>query len=278
MVGQGEVFGFLGPNGSGKSTTIHLLMGFLQPTRGAAQVLGKDPWSHGPLVRAEIGFVPDSPALYETFTGQELLDFLGTLQGRPPALRSRILELLELSKRDLERPIRGYSRGMRQKIALAQAFQHDPQLLILDEPTEGLDPLMQQAVFTLLREQHERGHTIFMSSHILPDVERLCERVGVVRAGRLVLVAGMEELRGKQVRHMRVVLGREGLPNPFAGLPGVLSAQRNGQAWHLQVQGDVNPLLRVLAQMDVRDLVYEPAHLEDAFLELYGGKGPAPQG
>ncbi len=270
-VRRGELFGFLGPNGAGKSTTIQLLMGFLRPTRGSARVLGKDPWSQGTQARGEIGFVPDSPALYENLTGAELLDYLGRLQGKAPLRRNEVLERLDLSERDLARPIRGYSRGMRQKVALTQALQHDPALLILDEPTEGLDPLVQQALFTLLRELHGRGRTIFMSSHILSDVERLCDRVGIVRAGRLVALEHVESLRRKQVRRMSVTLAGD-TADSFTGVAGVLRAERNGAAWRLDVQGDVNPLLRLLATLPVEDLVYEPAHLEDAFLEFYSGE------
>lgn len=278
-VRPGELFGFLGPNGAGKSTTIQLLMGFLRPTVGSARVLGSDPWAEGTRVRSEIGFVPDAPALYENLTGKQVLDYLGGLQGKPAIKRNAVLERLQLPERDLARPVRGYSRGMRQKLALAQALQHDPQLLILDEPTEGLDPLMQQALFSLLRDLKANGRTIFMSSHILTDVERLCDRVGIVREGRLVALEGVETLRRKQVRHMQVTLAPMAFeqgptaPDPFAGVPGVLSAERNGAAWHLKMQGEVRPILQVLAGLPVEDLVYEPAHLEDAFLEFYEGEG-----
>ena len=275
-VHQGELFGFLGPNGAGKSTTIQLLMGFLRPTEGSARVLGSDPWTEGTRVRAEIGFVPDAPALYENLTGRQVLDYLGRLQNKPSSRRGEVLERLQLQERDLARPVRGYSRGMRQKLALTQALQHDPRLLVLDEPTEGLDPLMQQAVFGLLRDLRADGRTIFMSSHILSDVERLCDRVGIVRAGRLVALEGVEALRRRQIRHMQVTL-KPAASDPadivldsFAGVPGVLSIERNGTAWHLKVQGEAGPILQVLARLPVEDLVYEPAHLEDAFLEFYG--------
>ena len=270
---EGEIFGFLGPNGSGKTTTMRLLTGFLRPTRGRATVLGLDAWKEATRVKAHLGFLPDFPALYQNLTGLELLDYLGRLhRGREPVLRSPLCEQLELSQRDLKRKIKGYSRGMQQKLALIQALQHDPQLLIMDEPTEGLDPLMQQTLFQILRQFQAKGRTIFISSHILPEVEKLCHRVGILREGTLVTVKEVEELRRLKVRRMDVVLARE-VPTGDFQLPGVVSVERNGRNLHFLVQGDINPLLRELAKLDLENLVFEEAHLEDIFLEFYARKG-----
>ncbi|MBI4233671.1 MAG: ABC transporter ATP-binding protein [Chloroflexi bacterium] len=267
-VQEGETFGFLGPNGAGKSTCIRLLCGFLRPTQGHSSVFGWDTWREGTRLRRELGFLPDFPALYENLTGRELLEYLGRLQAKPPLLQGQLLERLELGQEALHRPVKGYSRGMRQKLALVQALQHDPALLILDEPTEGLDPLMQQALFRILRDFQARGKTIFMSSHILSEVERLCHRAAMIRSGRIVGVERVDALRQHRVRVMEVTLMRDDLPLAL-DLPCVLSAERDGHTLRLRVRGDIQPLLQALATMPVKDLVYEQAHLEDIFLELY---------
>ena len=266
---EGEIFGFLGPNGSGKTTTIRLLSGFLRPKAGRATVLGLDSWRDSVRIKAHLGFLPDFPALYENLNGAELLNYLGRLQrNRGSVLRGELCERLELSQHDLGRPIKGYSRGMRQKLAIIQALQHDPEVLILDEPTEGLDPLMQQALFQLLLDFQARGRTIFMSSHILPEVERLCHRVAIIRQGRLVAVSEVEQLRQEKVRQMEVVLAQEA-PNDTFRLPRVLSVERNGRTFRLMVRGDINPLLLELSKLEVKDMVFEQAHLEDIFMEFY---------
>ena len=172
VVQEGEIFGFLGPNGSGKTTTIRLLTGFLRPTSGTPSILGMDAWRDSHRLKQELGFLPDEPSLYEDMRGTDLLDFLAHLQKKEPLLRDRLCDQLELSQQDLARPIREYSRGMKQKLAIIQALQHDPTFLVLDEPTEGLDPLMQQAFFHVLQDLQQKGRTVFMSSHILPETFR----------------------------------------------------------------------------------------------------------
>ncbi len=266
---EGEVFGFLGPNGAGKTTTIRVLTGFLKATSGSATVFGLDCWNESVQVKTRLGFLPDSSALYQNLQGAELLDYLGRLQnGDNPALRSELCERLELSQRDLGRPIRGYSRGMRQKVAIVQAFQHDPDVLILDEPTEGLDPLMQRAVIQLVLDFKARGRTIFMSSHILPEVERLCQRVAIIRRGEIVALSEVEQLRQETVRRMEVVLAEEA-PAPNLDVPGVLSVEREGRTLRLMVRGDINPVLRELAGVEIEDMVFERARLEDIFMGYY---------
>ena len=187
-VRQGEIFGFLGPNGAGKSTTIRLLLGYLHPTSGRGHVLGLDIVRDSVPIRRRVGYLPSGIALYDTLTGERLLDYLGELTGRPAVRRRELCERLELSHRTLRRPIRDYSRGMRQKIGIVQALQHDPELAILDEPSEGLDPLMQRAFYEILDQLKAEGRTIFLSSHVLSEVERVCDRVGIIRQGGLVAV------------------------------------------------------------------------------------------
>jgi ABC-2 type transport system ATP-binding protein len=200
VVRTGEIFGFLGPNGAGKSTAIRLLLGYLHPTAGAAHVLGLDVATAGAHLRGRIGYLPGGIALYAGLTGVQLLDYLAAFYVRPPSLRADLVERLELSRRDLGRPIRDYSRGMRQKIGIVQALQHDPELAILDEPSEGLDPLMQRAFYAILDERKAAGRTVFFSSHVLSEVERVCDRVAIIRAGRLVALERVGALLARRWR------------------------------------------------------------------------------
>ncbi|MBI4282824.1 MAG: ABC transporter ATP-binding protein [Chloroflexi bacterium] len=267
-VRQGEIFGFLGPNGSGKTTTIRLLTGFLHPTSGSATILGMDVWRDSHRLKREMGFLPDVPSMYENLRGNELLDLLGRLQRKEPLLRDKLCDELGLSTQDLARPVREFSRGMKQKLALVQALQHDPAFIVLDEPTEGLDPLVQQSLFHILQELQRRGHTIFMSSHVLPEVERLCQRVGIIRRGVLVAVEDVEELRHRSIRYMEVEMKADGaVISP--SLPGVVSVEQRGRRFRIGVKGNGVPLLRELDRLGMEELVYEQARLEDIFLSYY---------
>ncbi|MEX2431484.1 MAG: ABC transporter ATP-binding protein, partial [Dehalococcoidia bacterium] len=192
-VRQGEIFGFLGPNGSGKTTTIRILTGFIRAASGRAQVLGLDPWKDTVAIKRRLGYLPDFVAVGSGFTGQGFLDYMAKLHGfhaRSPRQRE-LLDRLELSQSALSRKVKGYSTGMQKKVALVQAMQHAPELLIMDEPSEGLDPLMRQVLFSLFREERARGTTVFMSSHVLSDVEDICERVALIRDGVIVSAGSM---------------------------------------------------------------------------------------
>ena len=258
-VRAGEIFGFLGPNGAGKSTAIRLLLGFLHPTAGTARVFGLDVSTAGARLRGRVGYLPGGIALYDSLTGTQLLDYLAAFYVRPPILRADLVERLELSARDLGRPIRDYSRGMRQKIGIVQALQHDPELAILDEPSEGLDPLMQRAFYAILDQRRAAGRTVFFSSHVLSEVERVCDRVAIIRTGRLVALERVGALVAHRRRQVEARLDAPapGLAAALAALPGVSSLEA------------VRPLLRLLEGMPLADLTIEPARLEDAFLELY---------
>ncbi len=267
-VQPGEIFGFLGPNGSGKTTTIRLLTGFLHPTSGSATVLGMDAWRDSTKIKARIGFLPDFPSLYLNLTGEELLDYMAHLNGGIEASwRHALSDRLELGQGDLRRKIKEYSRGMQQKLAIILTLQHKPTLLIMDEPTEGLDPLMQQSLFHLLQEFQQQGGTVFMSSHILPDVERLCHRVAIIRRGTLVAVETVDTLRSRYVRQMEVTLSRE--PPEELELPGASIIHRDGNSIRLLIRGELNSLLNALTNLGVEEMVFEQAHLEDIFLDLY---------
>jgi ABC-2 type transport system ATP-binding protein len=271
-VPQGAIYGFLGPNGAGKTTTIRLLMGFVKPTAGSAFIFGHETWRDGVAARRDIGYLVPPDALYPEMSGLAQLDFAARLSNRPPVLRDLLLDALDLELPALSRRLGSYSKGMRQKLALTAAIQHDPPLLILDEPTDGLDPLVQRRFEDLLRTLRDRGRTIFMSSHDLAEVERTCEFVAVVRSGRLVVADTVAGLKRLQRRRAEVTFP-DGIPEGLARLPGVAIAGRSGQRVTLVLEGDVNPLLGFLAEHRVEDLILAPPDLDDVFMGFYGQTG-----
>lgn len=271
---EGEIFGFLGPNGAGKTTTIRLLLDLINPTSGQVLLFGKPVKRQSVELRNEVGYLPGELRLYEGMTGQQMLDYLGGFQdGKPPVRQRELLEALDLAPADLKRPLRFYSQGMKRKIGLVQAMQHDPRLLILDEPSEGLDPLVQQSFYQLLRDYRSRGGTVFMSSHILPEVEEVCDRIGIIRDGEIVTVEQVDELHRRHVRPLRLVtqtpLDARSLLEPGIHLHG-----QRGVETILFVTGAVNmpALLGKLARLDLVDMTFEHARLEDFFLQYYNHK------
>jgi len=271
-VRQGEIFGFLGPNGAGKSTTIRTLLGYLHATRGAGSVLGLDIGSQSVEIRRRTGYLPGGIALYDSLTGTEVLDYLVDLQGREPHRRTELCDRLELSAAVLKRRVRDYSRGMRQKIGVVQALQHDPELAILDEPTEGLDPLMQHAFYAILDDLRSEGRTVFFSSHVLSEVERLCDRVAIIRAGHLMAIHDVAGLLAR--RRRRVTLRWHGAAPDPTTLPGLSDAQVDGTRIIGTLSGDVAGFIRSIASPNLDDLTIEPASLEEAFLEYYATEAP----
>lgn len=267
---QGEIFGFLGPNGAGKTTTIRLLMDFIRPTRGRAEIFGMDTRAHSYEIRKWIGNIPGDVFLYEDLTGEEFLNLMASFHANGDArIRQKLAERLEV---DLRRKMRGYSRGMKQKIAIIQATMNDPKLLILDEPTSGLDPLMQREFYQILLEEKARGKTIFLSSHILPEVERVCDRVGIVRDGHLVDVEEISELKRKKVRKMEIIFARE-IQVGELKLDGVEVLRHDARRVELAVHGHVDSLIKTLAALPVEDVVFPEATLEDTFMKFYGEGG-----
>jgi ABC-2 type transport system ATP-binding protein len=266
-VRPGEVFGFLGPNGAGKSTTIRILLGFLHPTDGGARVLGLDAADESVEIRRRIGYLPGGIAIYDSLSGGDALDYLSDLQARPAVRREELCDRLEMPASVLRRRIRDYSRGMRQKLGVIQALQHDPELAILDEPTEGLDPLMQQAFYGILADLRTAGRTIFMSSHILSEVERVCDRVAIIRRGRLMALHGVEELLERRKR--RIQVRWRGTAPDLSGVPGLTDVVAEGDRISATLLGDVVPFVRAVASPSLVDLIIEPARLEEAFLEYY---------
>jgi ABC-2 type transport system ATP-binding protein len=272
-VSRGEVFGFLGPNGSGKTTTIRLLLGLLHPTGGEARLYGSPPVH--PAVRSRVGYLPGELVLDPRMSGLATLRFLEHLdrsRSGPETAGHRVdlCERLGLSHADLRRRTREYSRGMKQKLGLVAAFQHDPDLLILDEPTTGLDPLVRETVFELLAEASGRGATIFHSSHVLSEVDRTCTRVGVLRQGRLVALMKVEEVR--RATRRRMVVHFEGpVPTEALRLDGVELAEVEGSRVVLTVVGQPPGLLEALSRHQVRHLVFPEPGLEEAFAAYYEG-------
>ena len=266
-VRRGEIFGFLGPNGAGKSTTIRILLGFLHATAGRATVLGHDVATDGLAIRSQVGYLPGGIAFYDSMTGDAVLDYLARLHGNGAPLRDALVERLELSRADLRRLVRDYSRGMRQKVGIIQAMQHDPELLILDEPTEGLDPLMQRAFYEVLDERRRAGRTIFFSSHILSEVERVCDRVAIIRHGELVALSDIDALLARRRRHVEARL--DGPAPDLAGVAGVSGVEVRDGVLRCDLEGDVGPFLVAIAGTRITDLTIEPARLEEAFLEYY---------
>jgi beta-exotoxin I transport system ATP-binding protein len=268
-VQRGEIFGFLGLNGAGKTTTIRILLDLLRPSRGQAELFGFDCQRQSRLARATVGYMPGELGLYSDMTGVELLDLFARLSGGglDATLRLRLADRLELARADLRRPLRAYSTGMKRKLGLIQALQADPPLLILDEPTEGLDPLVQRALHELLFELRARGRTVFMSSHVLSEVERLCDRIGVIRDGEMVLLSTVEEAKRRSGRTVRIQFTR---PVDVMPLPAGMSVVgQTPDRWSVKVEHDIGELLPLLGSLPVRDLdILEPA-LEDVLRSFY---------
>jgi ABC-2 type transport system ATP-binding protein len=268
---QGEVFGYLGPNGAGKTTTIRLLLDLLRPTSGTVRVFGLDPRRDGRRIRAEIGYLAGDLRLYGRLTGRELLHYFGHLRGLPG-----IDEGEALARRfdlDLDRPIRTLSKGNRQKAGLVQALMHRPALLVLDEPTSGLDPLVQQVFYEIVREATADGRSVFLSSHVLSEVQRVADRVAVIREGELELVESVETLRTRAFTRVEATFATAPPADAFEGVPEVRVLERRGDAVLFALEGRADPLVKALARYEVIGLDSHEADLEDVFLALYRGEG-----
>ncbi|KOG86330.1 ABC transporter ATP-binding protein [Streptomyces varsoviensis] len=265
-VESGEVHGFLGPNGAGKSTTIRVLLGLLRADRGAARLLGRDPWHDAVELHRRLAYVPGDVTLWRNLSGGEVIDLYGRLRGGlDPARRAELLERFEL---DPTKKGRAYSKGNRQKVALVAAFASDVDLLILDEPTSGLDPLMEEVFQECVGEARERGRTVLLSSHVLSEVEALCDRVSIIRAGRTVESGSLADLRHLTRTSVSAELAAP--PNGLSRLPGVHDLSVQGTRVRLQVDTDkLDPVLRQLTESGVRSLTSTPPTLEELFLRHY---------
>jgi ABC-2 type transport system ATP-binding protein len=276
-VEEGEVFGYLGPNGAGKTTTIRLLMGLIHPSAGSASIFGLDCWKDAVEIKRLIGYVPGEPSLDRNLTGGQILEYFANLRGGVE--RSYLKKLIERLDLDTSRKFRQYSTGNKRKVVLIQAFMHRPRLLILDEPTSGLDPLNQQEFDGMVKEAREEGRTVFLSSHVLSEVEKTCTRVGIIRDGRLVRVGGVHELSDIKRYEITIVFAHPVPADTFATLDGVAEVEtlNNGSAVRLAMQGAADAVIKAAAQYSVFSLTsYEPS-LEDVFLKYYQRDGETPK-
>lgn len=265
---SGEVFGFLGPNGAGKTTTIRLLLDLIRPSSGRATLFGLDSRKESVAIRRRTGYLPGEFLFYDHLTGREFLEYFASL--RHGVDGSRVEELAERLGSDLSRPLNDLSHGSKQKIGLVQAFMSNPELLILDEPTSGLDPLVQQEFYRLVDEMRAAGRTVFLSSHVLPEVERVCDRVGIVREGELVAVEDVAAIKDKAVRRIEVTFGSDVTVEDFATLP-ISEVDVSARRLRCSVQGSIDPLVKALARFEVVDFISHEPSLEEVFLALYGG-------
>lgn len=266
-VRRGEVFGYLGPNGAGKTTTIRTLLDFIRPTSGSAAVFGLDSRRDSRTIRRCIGYLPGELSLYEGMTGRDFLRYMANLRGH--TAWSQVEALAERLSAPLTQPIRTLSHGNKQKLGLVQAFMHRPQLLILDEPTQGLDPLIQQEFYRMLAEVRAAGRTVFLSSHVLPEVEKTCDRVGIIREGRLVAVEEVASLKAKAFRRLEFRFAAPAPPAAFAELPGVRDVRAENNSLACTVTGSLDAVIKAAARFEVIDLVSQEPSLEEIFLAHY---------
>ena len=269
-VDEGEVFGFLGPNGAGKTTTIRTLLGLLQPTAGRAAIFGLDVWTDAPRIHQRLSYVGSDPAYLGELTAGEQLDYVGRLRRLQKGSWRAVAERLEL---DPSVQIRKLSRGNRQKVGVVQAFMGDAPLIVLDEPSSGLDPLMQREFLALVSEVRAAGRTVFLSSHNLPEVERSCDRVGIIREGQLIEISPVQALLAGHWRSVNLVFGAPPRTGAF-DLPNVQVVSATARDVHLMVRGDLNPFLRRLAELDIHDLSITTPDIEDIFLRFYDRDAP----
>lgn len=266
-VEKGEIFGYLGPNGAGKTTTIRCLLGLIFPTGGKATVLDHDIVRDSYAIRQHTGYIPGDLNLYPKMTGTETLEYFSRFRpDKKPVLKKNLVKRFDL---DLSKRTKELSRGNKQKLIIVMALMHDPDLLILDEPTLGLDPLMQKEFYAVLKEFKERGKTVFLSSHILPDVEKTCERVGIVKDGKMVAIEDVRSVETKKIRHVEVTF-LDAVKKEEFDIDGVTITQSNEHEYKLKVKGMIDPVIKVLANHQVADTIIEHASLEEIFLEFYG--------
>jgi len=267
-VERGEIFGFLGPNGAGKTTTIRCMLDVIRPSAGTIRVLGLDAQRDKMELHKRIGYIPGDVRLPGQMTGKQIINYFSRLQGLEPVLLDDLVARFDV---EMKRQLKSYSKGMRQKIGIVLGFMCDPDVLILDEPSSGLDPLLQKVFNEFLLEEQARGKTVFMSSHIMSDVEKVCQRVGVIRQGELVTVEEVEKLREKAGQRVTVEFGDTVAPEELARIPGVsmVSKNSNNSSYHFNMSGNMDPLIKALSHHEVVRLQAEEAPLEEVFLKFY---------
>ena len=267
-VAQGEVFGFLGPNGAGKTTTIRLLLDLIRPTSGRAYVFGIETTADPVAIHRRIGYLPGEFALYDRLTGGQTLEYFANLRGGVE--RAYQVSLIERFDLDPSRRFREYSKGNKQKVGLIAALQHQPELLLLDEPTSGLDPLVQQTFFAVLREAVGEGRTVFLSSHVLSEVERTCDRVAIIREGRLARVDRVDALRDLRAHQVELRFSGPVPAAEFEAIPGVSGVTADDHVLRMHVAGPIAPVVQAAARHELEDFVIREPSLEEKFLSAYG--------
>jgi ABC-2 type transport system ATP-binding protein len=265
-VEQGEIFGFLGPNGAGKTTTIRCMLDVIRPTAGTLRVLGLDAQRDTMELHRRIGYIPGDVRLPGQMTGKQVINYFSRIQEREPVLLDELVARFDV---EMKRPLKGYSKGMRQKIGIVLGFMCDPDVLILDEPSSGLDPLLQRTFNEFLLEEQARGKTIFMSSHIMSDVEKVCQRVAVIRQGEIVTIEEVEKLRQKAGQRVTVEFEDAVSAEELARIPGVSMVTSTNHTYHFNVGGSMDALIKALSQHEVVRLQAEEAPLEEVFLKFY---------
>lgn len=267
---EGEIFGFLGPNGAGKTTTIRLMLDLIKPSSGRVHIFGQDVKTHSYEIRKKMGYLPGNFTPYDKMSGDEFLHFSRKIRDIKEPIDPALFDRLKLGHKDRQKKIREYSQGMKQKLGIIQAIAHQPDLIILDEPSTGLDPLMQDALYELILEMKDKGSTIFFSSHNLPEVEKICEKVAIVKESKLVGCESLASLRKRKQKKMRLALHSHPSIAPELKNARYLSESLDG--FEYLVEGDINDLLQELTQLDVANLLFPEPNLEDIFLSFYEKK------
>jgi len=267
-VEEGEIFGFLGPNGAGKTTTMRVLLDLIRPTSGRAEVFGIETTADPVAIHRRIGYLPGEFDLYDRLTGADTIAYFANLRGGVDA--GYLAELIERLDLDPSRRFKEYSKGNKQKVGLVVALQHRPGLLILDEPTAGLDPLVQRTFFDIVREARTEGRTVFLSSHIIDEVDRTCDRVAIIREGRLVQVDRIEAIRRLAFHHVELTFGAPVASGIFTAIDGVSDVEVDGHVIRMRVGGPIGAVLAAAAPHGIVDVVSREPNLEDVFLAQYG--------
>ena len=264
-VDEGEIFGFIGPNGAGKSTTIRLFLSLIYPTSGDAKIFGKDVIKFGPEIRQDIGYLPSEVFYYEGMKVHELLKYSASFYKKD--CTSRIKELSEIMELDLKRRIDDLSYGNKKKVGIVQGLLHSPKLIVLDEPTSGLDPLMQQKFFNLIKQENEKGATVFFSSHILGEVQKMCNRVAIIKEGSVINIQDIKTLQQDNYKKIRITA--DSLDEKQYAIEGVSNLTRENGAVNFFFKGDINQVTRLLSQKDLTDVTIEEPTLEEIFIHYY---------